>query len=322
MLQASDRSLRGSRDKKYLGEINMAEEKNTELQTESAKHIEEAIRVFLRTSPKNRLPEADNGFIYDEPLVGFADGDDPIFTEYKSIIDPVHLTPREAMAMALNKSPEELPRRLSVISFVLPFSSKIRKSMRQRKSTPSRFWAYGRAYGARCSYDLQRHLIALITEKGYLAMSPTLQSYYWKAYDTSVHEKAPFSNWSERHIAYSAGLGTFSLSDGLITERGIAHLCGSILTDLPLPSSPRTASNPYSNCLFYANASCRACITRCPAEAITEKGHNKIKCREYGQSVKYLGEKYKVETVGCGFCQTKVPCEFVNPVKKLRKKIG
>jgi len=35
--------------------------------------------------------------------------------------------------------------------------------------------------------------------------------------------------------AYAAGHGTFSLSDGFITERGIAHRCGSVVTDLPLP---------------------------------------------------------------------------------------
>lgn len=34
------------------------------------------------------------------------------------------------------------------------------------------------------------------------------------------------SRWSERHAAYAAGLGTFSLSDGFISSRGIAHRCG------------------------------------------------------------------------------------------------
>jgi len=127
------------------------------------------------------------------------------------------------------------------------------------------------------------------------------------------------SNWSERHIAYAAGLGTFSLSDGFITERGIAHRCGSVVTDLALPASPRTAESPYANCLFYTNGSCNACITRCPAGAITERGHDRLKCREYMQSNRpYLMEKYDVGVVGCGLCQTKVPCEFRNPVGKTK----
>ena len=297
-----------------------SEETKSELQTDTAELIAKAIKEFVRTSPKNRLPETDNDFIFDEPLVGFADGDDPIFTEYKTIIDPVHLTPREALAMAVSKNPEELPQRLSVVSWILPFSHKVRASLHRRKLTPSRFWAYGRSYGGRFNYDVQNHAIDLITEKGYLALAPRLQPYFKTEFDISINEKAPFSNWSERHIAYAAGLGTFSLSDGLITESGVAHICGSIVTDLPLPASPRTASGPYSNCLFYLDVGCRACIIRCPAEAVTEKGHIKMKCREYLQGIKYLEEKYNVKPVGCGFCQTKVPCESRNPAKKLSKK--
>jgi len=37
----------------------------------------------------------------------------------------------------------------------------------------------------------------------------------------------PASSWSERHAAYAAGLGTFSLNDALITPKGIAHRLGS-----------------------------------------------------------------------------------------------
>jgi hypothetical protein len=43
--------------------------------------------------------------MWNEPLVKFDDADDPIFNEYKSIIAPTHLTPREALAVAYNKEP-------------------------------------------------------------------------------------------------------------------------------------------------------------------------------------------------------------------------
>jgi len=118
--------------------------------------------------------------------------------------------------------------------------------------------------------------------------------------------------------------GTFSLSDGLITERGIAHRCGSVITSLLLPASPRTAKNHYSNCLFYAGIKCEACINRCPAGAISDKGHDKNKCRQYLGSIGYSRESYKdgydneKSVAGCGLCQTKVPCEFINPTKKLK----
>ncbi len=289
-----------------------------QFQAEPAQFIEEEIKAFARTSPLNRMPILDNNFIFDEPLVQFADGDDPIFTEYKTIIAPSHLTPREALAKTFNKSPEDMPAHLSVISWILPITGKIRESNRRYTLTPSRFWSNAYWYGEKFNDAMGEHMVKLLTEMGYLAVAPVSQPYF-KRREYS-EEKGYYSNWSERHIAYAAGLGTFSLSDGLITERGIAHRCGSVVTNLVLPASPRIAKNPYSNCLFYVNGSCKACIARCPFGAITESGHDKIKCHESRLSKRQsLIEKYNVGGVGCGLCQTKVPCEFRNPTKKRKK---
>jgi len=283
-------------------------------ETEPAQFIKEGIKAFVRTSPLNRIPMMDNQIIYDEPLVQFAGGDDPIFTEYKTIIDPTHLTPGEALAQTFNKSPEDIPAHLSVISWVLPFTRKIRGTNRRHTLTPSHLWLNAYCYGEKFNDAMREHVVELLTEMGYLAVAPVLQPYFKIEY-AHISEKGYYSNWSERHIAYVAGLGTFSLSDGFITERGIAHRCGSAITDLVLPVSPRTAKNPYSNCLFYINGKCKACIARCPVGAISENGHDKIKCLDK----LYLSEKYKVEASACGLCQTKVPCEFRNPTKNLKK---
>jgi len=71
-----------------------------------------------------------------------------------------------------------------------------------------------------------------------------------------------------------------------------------------LPASLRTAESPYSNCLFYANNTCDECIARCPAGAITEKGHDKAKCRAYQHGIGYSSnmEEYddNVSVAGCG----------------------
>ncbi|OGO21342.1 MAG: hypothetical protein A2144_00690 [Chloroflexi bacterium RBG_16_50_9] len=282
--------------------------------------MEEAIRSFARHSPLNRMPTPDGGVIFDEPLVQFADGDDPIFTEYKTIIDPTHLTPREALAKTCNKNPEDVAQRLSVISWVLPITNKTRGSNRRRKKTPSRLWTYTRWYGEKFNDALREHVTNLLTEKGYLATAPMIQPYYERT--LQAEGKSYFSNWSERHIAYAAGLGTFSLSDGFITERGIAHRCGSVVTDMLLPPSRRTAEIPYANCLFYANHSCQACINRCPAGAITEKGHDKLKCHDYLRSNRRdLSDEFKQVYAGCGLCQTRVPCEASNPVGKIKKRL-
>ena len=292
---------------------------NAGFETEMVQFIIEQVKAFTHTSPLNHLPNMDNLVIFDEPLVQFADGDDPLFDEYKTIIHPTHLTPREALAKALNKSPEDVPARLSIISWVLPFTSKIREANRRHTLTPSRFWLNAYYYGKKFNNATREHVVKFLTEMGYLAVAPVLQPYF-KLMEYSK-EKGYYSNWSERHIAYAAGLGTFSLSDGFITERGIAHRCGSAITNLALPASPRTAKNPYSNCLFYINGKCKACIARCPARAITESGHDKTKCREY-MSTKFhhLLKELTAGEESCGLCQTRVPCEFRNPTKKLNKK--
>ena len=282
-------------------------------QTEVAPFIEEKIRAFVAASPRNRLPGSANDTIFDEPLVQYADGDDPIFTEYKTIIAPAHLTPREALAEAESKSPEDLPDRLSVISWVLPITRKTRESNRPQTEIPSRAWSYTRWHGEKFNEALRQHVVECLVEMGCLAVAPMAQPYF----ETLTNEKGPYSNWSERHIAYAAGLGTFSLSDGFITERGIAHRCGSVVTGFALPVSPRKAKTPYSNCLFYVNRQCEACISRCPVGAISENGHDKLKCGDYVRNkLKHLQEEYNVEKAGCGLCQVKVPCEFRNPTRK------
>ncbi len=287
-----------------------------------AELIESVIKKFTLTSPYNRLKQLDNYVIWDEPIVGFASGQDPLFTEYKTIISPEHLTPQEALARAYNKDPRDIPARISVISWILPTAEGARKSNYDQTRLPGRLWSHTRWYGEKFNEKLRAHVVELLKGMGYMATAPFIESYF----KVLGNEKGPYSNWSERHIAYAAGLGTFSLSDGLITERGVAIRCGSVVTSLVLPPTPRTAAGPYSNCLFYAGVQCRVCIERCPAGAITEAGHDKNKCEKYLQSIGYAPMKMKggyddEKTVtGCGLCQTRVPCEFKNPVGKMKNK--
>ncbi len=288
-----------------------------------AQFISQQVKGFVRGSPDNRLAFIDDYVMWDEPLISFADGDDPIFHEYKAIISETHLTPREALAKAYDISPQNLPPQLSVISWILPAVEETRKANRKEMYIPSRLWSHTRWYGEQFNMKLRRYMVDQLTETGYLAVAPFLQPYF----KTYSNEKGPYSNWSERHIAYAAGLGTFGLSDGLITERGIAHRCGSVITNLVLPKGSRETLGPYSNCLFFRGVNCRACIKRCPAGAITEEGHDKIKCQQYQRDFGYNDEALKdgydndTGVAGCGLCQTKVPCEFQNPVESLTKKV-
>jgi epoxyqueuosine reductase QueG len=144
-----------------------------------------------------------------------------------------------------------------------------------------------------------------------------------------LREKKPFrmySNWSERHMAFASGLGTFSLHEGFITEAGCNIRLASVITDAPLEITPRLSDEPYSNCLHFSNGTCGNCMAKCPAGAITEEGHDKHKCflnvRKISQEiqtrpVKSLlkphhrlvnGENAVSYPVGCALCQFGVPC--------------
>jgi epoxyqueuosine reductase len=251
--------------------------------------------------------------------VRFADGSDAIFQEYKSIISSEHLTPSEAFARAFTDIP--VPNQVSVISWILPIVEKTRISNYKETLIPSRLWSHTRWYGEKFNDILRHFVVDLVTGFGYRAVAPMLQPYF----DIQSNKKGAYSNWSERHVAFAAGQGTFSLSDGLITDTGIAHRCGSVVTDMILAPSPRKAKSPFGNCLFYLGINCKSCIKRCPAGAITEKGHDKNRCQEYMRKFGYAAPhlaSYDIEKtiVGCGLCQTKVPCEHENPAKTLKGK--
>ena len=173
-------------------------------------------------------------------------------------------------------------------------------------------WNHTRFRGEDFNDSLRCHVVEVLQAHGYAAVAPVLTD----RFQTNNLPNGPASTWSERHIAYAAGLGTFSLSDGLITARGIAHRCGSVVYAAPCIPTLRPYSDHRQYCLFARDGSCGTCIDRCPAGAITTAGHDKIKCRAYmnealAEWVKRPG--YTGSYTGCGLCQTGVPCEDCIP---------
>ena len=272
--------------------------------------INEILR-FAAESPENRFPGRDKPY-FSEPMVGIAEADDPIFTEYKTIIGSFHLTSQEVYEQTIGA---EKGRAASVISWILPITDETRKSNRKEDRLPSREWAQTRSYGAKFNLSLSRHLVAYLAGLGYQAVVPLLAPAMRVFNDPQV---GLTSSWSERHAAYAAGLGTFSFSRGFITERGIAVRCGSLVTDLVLAPSKRAGDDPWGNCLYYRDSRWGLCIQRFPVGAISPQGFDKIKCyrHAYGTVPQAVGKLYGVSETGCGLCQTKVPCESGIPPRK------
>jgi epoxyqueuosine reductase QueG len=263
--------------------------------------------------PENSMMKWGNEPAWAEPIIGFSNGADSLYKFYKEDIGDFYILPNEFMKDAYGK--EYDPSSLTVVSWILPQTKLTKIDHRKETHFPSERWARSRIFGEQVNVKLRKYLVNKLKEHGYDAVAPMI-SPLWKSASSKKYGFA--STWSERHAAYAAGLGTFGLSDGLITPRGKAMRTGSVIVDSYIKPTPRKYENHYDYCLFLSEGTCGQCIERCPIGAITENGHNKIICRNYvNMTRQFVPRFYEFEGYGCGFCQTGVPCESGIP-KKIR----
>ncbi|NVM03836.1 MAG: hypothetical protein HWN67_16010 [Candidatus Helarchaeota archaeon] len=280
----------------------------------------------------NRLPERyGGGRIFSNPLIGVSRGDDPIFKKFKEVVAPRHLTPAEMWITNGLPGEKNLAARLHILSIVCPYVKEIREKSIGLKDLPAEIYCIGRNFANPFKIDIMEKIIEYFEDQGYRATAGMLSDAF------SIYPGF-YSTWSERHISFAAGLGTFSLHEGLITEVGCnVRLC-SVITDAPLNITPRKNDDPYANCLYYAKGTCKKCVDRCPIGAISEKGHDKVKCRTLGSKIERImnkrlkavlkphyrridGQYFKQKPpVGCAFCQFGVPCMDKNPMAAEQKK--
>ena len=219
-----------------------------------------------------------------------------------------------------------------MVSIVFPYTDQIRGAGEASgdRELPPEIYCVARNLANRFMCSVQEETARFLREQGYRALSGTHSQLY-----QVLTEREPFrvySTWSERHVAFAAGLGTFSLHEGLITEVGCNVQLALVITDAPLERTPRRSDEPYANCLYLTRGTCGECMRRCPAGAITEQGHDKEKCSRRGRKVRdemgkrsleaalrpsYLvvnGETRTRYPVGCALCQFGVPCMDKNPM--------
>ncbi len=188
--------------------------------------------------------------LYDAPLFAFGRADDTYFERLKR---------PEAIGEHFLLPAQWLPQAKTVVSFFLPYTQEVKKANREDMSWPAEHWLHGRYEGQICLAKLLAYLQEFLRNAGYQAVAPALDERF-RADDTQNFT----SNWSERHVAFVCGLGTFGLSRGLITKAGIAGRIGSIVTDLELPADTRAYSGLYEYCSM-----CGACVRNCPVHAIS-----------------------------------------------------
>ena len=274
--------------------------------------IKQIIDDFIASSPDNSLGCADGEKAWNEALVGFADGADPIFEDYKSHVGEFHWTPREIFNQIYIYEPVKAED-LALISYILPQTEATKAQHREETDRPGEYWARARIFGEKFNTALQRHLVQILVDEGFPALAPSL-TLGWKVCKSSQFFLA--SRWSQRHAAYAAGLGTFGLCDGLITPRGKAIRAGSIIVQAGISPTPRPYEDHRAYCLFFARGECKECIPKCPVGALSEDGHDKKKCMTFIRQVTepYVKKNFRFKGYGCGLCQVGVPCESRIPL--------
>jgi epoxyqueuosine reductase QueG len=249
--------------------------------------------------------------MFDSPIFAFGDAHDPLFSDFKKpeIIGPEFQLPSEW-----------LPSAAYVVSFFFPITERARKANAEAKDHPADEWLHARIEGQMFINAFSLWLEKEFTDVGYEAVAPSQN----KRFSSSLAGNSKISsgesefparyasNWSERHAAYVCGLGTFGLSKGLISAKGIAGRYGSVIVSAPLTVTPRPYTGVYEYCI-----QCGVCAKRCPAEAIDlargmHNGKSHSACAAF---LKRTLDTYKPR-YGCGQCQVAVPCEVRIPKRK------
>lgn len=229
---------------------------------------------------------------WKKPIVKFATTDDKGFEQLKASVGENHLMPNDL-----------LENSKSVITYFLPSNEAIANSNINGKNS-SKEWSIAYIETNQLIIDLNNHIREYLEKKDYqCSLIPATHNF---------DEETLMSQWSHRHIAEIAGLGTFGLNNMLITEAGCCGRIGSIVSTVELIPSKKVSAE---NCLFKLNGSCGICVDRCSFEALTYEGFNRNQCYQ----ICLMNDEYHSDlgvTDVCGKCCVNVPCSFINPRKR------
>ena len=271
--------------------------KKEDMEKQAAQFVAESRRNVVSLE-EAIAPELAGARIFGLPVWGYGDAKDPMFQELKK---------KEAVGPQFLLPEEWLPKANSVMSFFLPFTEEVRSSNRTPGPEPSALWLHARIEGQRFVMAFCKEIQKILGIEGIESVIPAADGRFCSVTKPDPQRVGNWqdasytSNWSERHVAFVCGLGTFGLSKGIITEKGMAGRLGSLIVTETFEARKRKYTDLYEYC-----TRCGACIRRCPAGAISmEGGKRHSPCDTFLESTK----KTYAPRYGCGKCQTKVPCE-------------
>ncbi len=233
--------------------------------------------------------------LFDTPIFAYANANSQRFIDLKKAVGEHFKLPKEWNSCAK-----------TVISIFFPFTDEIIKSNENNDNFPSDLWLHGRIEGQAFIAEASAQLESYFSQNGFSAISPCISDKLEIISDNDINTFT--SNWSERHIGFACGLGTFGLCKGIITKKGMAGRLTSIITEASFLETDIEYTDIYEYC-----AMCGKCISRCPAKAISlDKGKEHLPCSLFIDTVLLK----TTPRYGCGKCQTKVPCARKIPRKR------
>ena len=148
--------------------------------------------------------------VWGEPIVGFGDARSPRFAELRTVVHPEHYLPEDI-----------LPGATTVVSYYLPFTKDVaRGNIPGDLASPE--FAYTVALTNSIAMELADEVATDIRAYDYEAEIPD-----WERIDGDI-----VSRWSQRHVAYLCGMGTWGINNMIITDEGC---CGRFFSIVDHP---------------------------------------------------------------------------------------
>lgn len=249
--------------------------------------LEIIIKQFVKHYSETRKVQTK----WKEPIIAYADAMDKMFYNLKEAVSASHALPKDLLTEAK-----------TVVTYFIPFDELVVKSNIEGKES-SKIWVKAYIETNQLILDLNTNIRDELKELGYNSnIIPATHNF---------DEKKLISDWSHRHVAFIAGLGTFGLNNMLITDKGCCGRIGSFVTDLKIEPTKRKDKE---NCLYKHMNVCKKCVGRCVNNALKIDSFDRHKCYEMClYNDKFHSDQGLADV--CGKCLVNVPCSITNPVK-------
>ena len=250
---------------------------------EIVKTIKLAIFDYEKINQLNKM--------WKEPIISIIPAKNEKLKILKRAVSPEHFMPHDILSDAK-----------SIISFFIPFEENIIES-NIKGTKASREWMM--------SYIKTNDLIKTINDRIELLME---ENGYKTGKIPATHnfnKEKLTCNWSHRHIAYIAGIGTFGINNMLITKNGCCGRFGSIIINYELKEYSGV-NEIKEKCLNKLYGSCGVCHKKCVAKAYENNKFDGFKCyKQCLENAKYYEKTVYADV--CGKCLVGLPCSTKEP---------